>query len=616
MCGIAGSINFSFDYETVNRVMGHRGPDQRNSYQVDNVRFHHLRLSIIDIGGGQQPMHYLDRYTIIYNGEIYNHLDVRQQLGLQCSSGSDTETLLHAWHKEGPAMLQRMDGMFVFAIYDKALQSLFIARDRAGKKPVYYFNNGQQLVFASELNCLKALLPLEPDKENIAAYLRMGSFYQSNTPYKMVKELPNGGWMKVNTQNLAAEKGKWWEIGHYYQQPILKITEADALVEVDGLLRQSVQRRLESSDLEVGSFLSGGIDSGLVTAIASSLHPKLKTFTVSFDGAYNEAPLAKMVADKYQTDHQEIVIHFDHLLDDVENIIAQYGEPFFDSSAIPSWYVSKAAKQHITVVLNGDGADELFGGYRRYVPFAKYNFFRQSPVVKMMASSAANLFPPGNERKSNYNYLYRLMSLASKKGVSTYFASWTDIFEGFEQYIWQGSPGYLNEEEGFYKLVTDQSISGLRQLMWLDFEINLFDDLLVKMDIATMAQSLEGRSPFLCKEFLEWVPTLPDNLKVQGATTKYLLRKLAVKYLPSELIDQPKRGFEIPLKQWVNGELKDLIASYLLNKDCFYPAIIQQQFVTNLLENKVKVSSEKRAKMIWTIFCLEVWYHKCLKQQL
>lgn len=616
MCGIAGAVNFNFDPGIVNGAMGHRGPDEQASFGHDNVLLHHLRLAIVAITEGHQPMHYLDRYTIIFNGEIYNHLEVRQQLKLDCKTKSDTETILQAWHKEGVAALHRFDGMFVFAIYDRQEKRIFITRDRAGKKPLYYFNDGKRIAFASELNALRALLPLEADDKKLVAYLRMGSFFRHHTPYKNVNELPSGSWMTIDTRTLAIEQKTWWQIGDVYRKPVLKIAAGDALLTLDDYLQKAVRRRLESSDLEVGTFLSGGIDSGLVTSIAARLHPKIKTFTVSFDGAYNEAPLAKLVAEKYQTQHQEITINFDHLLDDVEGIIAQYGEPFFDNSAIPSWYVSQAAARHLTVILNGDGADELFGGYRRHVPFARFNFFNAPGAVKAAATTLAQVLPAGHEKMSKYTYAYRLVSLAGKKGFSAYLASWTDIFEGFEDQIGFGRECYMKDVEQLFNEVTSEPISGLRQLMWLDFDVSLFDALLVKMDIATMAHSLEGRSPFLSKELLEWAPLLPDALKVKMGTTKYLLRRLANQYLPAQLVDQPKRGFEIPLKHWVNHELKELIEAYLTRSDRYFPALINAGFVTALLDRKIRVSDEKRAKMIWAIFCLEVWYHKCLKKEL
>ena len=609
MCGIAGAVNFKIDQGLVNQYMLHRGPDEQHAFTEDNVDFYHLRLSIVDIGGGKQPMQLGNRYTIIFNGEIYNHAEVREQLGIVGKTSSDTETLLLLYRQYGEAMLPYLDGMFVFAIYDKEKKTIFIARDRAGKKPLYIFNDGRKIVFASELNCLKGLLPLHMETGNIYHYLRFGSFYKQLTPYQLVSELGAGSCATIHCSTLAYAEKKWWDIGLFYREKH-RYTFDDALTKVDGYLHQAVKRRVESSDLEVGSFLSGGIDSGLVTAIASEYTNTLKTFTVSFAGEYDEAPLAKLVAEKYKTHHTQINISFDHLKDDVEKILSNYGEPFFDSSAIPSYYVSKEARKYLTVILNGDGADELFGGYRRYVPFARYDFFKRNVLVKGSAAVAKNIMPHSANKKSAYNYIYRLASLASKSNLHIYLSAGVDIMEDYERNIIHPPADYLKQMQDDFNAVAKTSITGLKKIMQLDFDTNLFNDLLVKMDIASMANSLEGRSPFLSKELLEFAPGMNDEFKIKGSTTKYLLRQLAKKYLPAELINQPKRGFEIPLKKWVDGELKEIICDYLQNNNAVSRQFLAPAFIDGLLSNTIRIPAEKRAKIIWTLFSLEVWYSK------
>lgn len=614
MCGIAGSVNYKLPYQRINDVMLHRGPDEQNGFVKDNVDLYHLRLSIIDISGGKQPMHSDDhRYTIIFNGEIYNHKIIRERHGLKGRTLSDTETLLLLYQKLGLRMLDELDGMFVFIIYDSVEKKLFIARDRAGKKPVYYFNDGKKFVFASELNCLKGLLPLEINEINFYQYLRLGSFYKQQTPYKNVSELGAGSYVTVDCNTLAVEEKKWWDIHYRYLQQHQDSFEA-ALNKTDQLLNESVKRRIEASDLEVGSFLSGGIDSGLVTAIASKYNNRLKTFTVSFSGEYDEAPLAKLVADKYQTHHTQINISFDHLQDDVEQIIANYGEPFFDSSAIPSYYVSKEARKYLTVILNGDGADELFGGYRRYVPFAKYDFFKAGTGARSTAALMKKILPAANNKRSAYNYLYRLASLAARQNLEIYLSAGVDIFEDYEDNLLHPPAGYMQALETDFAVIAVAPMSGLKKIMNLDFDVNLFSDLLVKMDIATMAHSLEGRSPFLGKELLEYIPGISDEFKIKGSNTKYLLRELAKKYLPEPLWNQPKRGFEIPLKNWVNANLKEIIWSYLSGSSAFSHRFIEASFIQQLLNDPKAIPAEKRAKMLWTLFSMEVWYHKVYKQ--
>ena len=609
MCGIAGSVNLDFSYENIIKTMGHRGPDEHNSYQYNNVNFFHLRLSILDIACGKQPMHLNEKYTIIFNGEIYNYAELRKQLDLTGSTSSDTETLLLLYDRFGTEFLQYLDGMFVFVIHDKIKNQLFIARDRAGEKPFYYYFNNKKLLFASELNCLKTMISLEIEEANFYQYLRLGSFYRQLTPYKNVTELRAGSFLIVDCNLLSINETRWWNINDYYQKENQDSLEK-SLQKIDGFLHCSIQRRLESSDIEVGSFLSGGIDSGLVTAIASEYNHRLKTFTVSFDGEYDEAPLAKLVAEKYKTQHTEIKISFQNLRNDLEKILSNYGEPFFDSSAIPSYYVSREAKKYVTVILNGDGADELFGGYRRYVPFSHYDFFKKNFLVKKGASFVKQTLPPSNNKKSLYNYLYRLASLASNSDLEIYLSAGVDIFEDYQQYIIDPGFDYLEEVRKDFDKIANSNLSGLKKIMNLDFDTNLFDDLLVKIDIATMANSQEGRSTFLSKELLEYIPSLPDNYKINRKTTKFLLRQLAVKYLPETLINQPKRGFEIPLKKWVDNELKEPVFDYLSSDNNFYKNFVHQNFVHDLLNKKIKISDEKRAKILWTLLSLEVWHKK------
>jgi asparagine synthase (glutamine-hydrolysing) len=594
--------------------MFHRGPDEQNAFGADNVDMYHLRLSILDIGGGKQPMHLQDRYTILFNGEIYNHAEIRKQFYLQGHTGSDTETLLLLYQKFGTAFLHYLDGMFVFAIYDRVEKTIFIARDRAGEKPLYIFNHDNTIVFASELNCLRKLLPLEIDSDNFYHYTRLGAFYRNMTPYKHVTELAAGTHLLIDCRSLAIKETRWWNIHDHYENASADNLQ-ESLAKTNAFLDIAVKRRLESSDLEVGCFLSGGIDSGLVTAMASQHTSRLKTFTVSFPGAYDEAPLAKLVADRYKTHHTEINISFDHLRDDVEQIIANYGEPFFDSSAIPSYYVSREAKKYLTVILNGDGADELFGGYRRYVPFAKYDFFRENPLLKKGAGILKALLPLPKDKKSKYNYLYRLASLSSKSNLGIYLSAGVDILEDYENCIIRPPFDYLAKIKEDFDVIASSKLTGLQKIMNMDFDTNLFSDLLVKMDIATMANSLEGRSPFLSKELLEYVPRIKDKHKINGGTTKYLLRTLARDYLPDALINQPKRGFEIPLKDWVNGELKDMIHDYVSSPAAFNRNIIKPGFTQKLLENRINMPPEKRAKVLWMLFCMEVWYKKCYLSQ-
>lgn len=611
MCGIAGAINFRLDITKLTKDLYHRGPDEQQTFEEGNLQMHHHRLAIVDIAEGHQPMHD-DHLTIIFNGEIYNHQDVRRKYNLKCGTQSDTETILKAYKYAGPACLQEMDGMFLIVIFDRMQNSLFIARDRAGKKPVYYYHKNDQFVFASELNALYHQVKLAISNLSIEQFLLYGAFHGETTPYENVYELLPGHYMEVDLKSVTTKKVKWWSVDTFYRQKkIENFNEAIRLT--DDALHASIKRRIESSDLEVGSFLSGGIDSGLVTAIASTYKKSLKTFTVSFDGSYDEAPLAKMVAQQYSTEHTEIRISFDNLQQNVEKILANYGEPFYDDSAIPSYYVSKEARKYLTVILNGDGSDELFGGYRRYVPFSKYDFLSAGTFVQSAASVVKRLMPVSADKQSKLNYMYRLADLASEKGINTYLSATTDIFNGFTSQLTFTGRESIKPLENLLQQVSSLPLSGLEKMMLMDFNAILPDILLVKMDIATMTNSLEGRSPFLARDVLELAPRLKNSFKIKGTQTKYLLRQLAIKYLPATLINQPKRGFEVPLKKWVDNELKVIITDYLNSSASYASNFVQRDFIKGLLDRTVKVPEEKRAKMLYTLFALDVWYQKCVK---
>ena len=608
MCGIFGSLNYNYNqnYEEIFRGLFHRGPDEQCSDEQDNLKLYHTRLAIQDLSElGRQPMKHRG-YTIIFNGEIYNHMEIRAKYGLNDASNSDTKTILMLFERIGMRMLNEFDGMFAFALYDSINKKLYLARDRAGKKPLYVYTKGEQCVFSSELNTLSKVVRPEIDDSSIADYLYLGYHYRQSTPYQLVSELENGCYLEINTHTAASKKVRWFDISSFYQQDN-KLNYKDTIGQLDHHLQLAVKRRIDSSDLDVGSFLSGGIDSGLVTAIAASHTKNLKTFTVRVEGSYDESALAEKVAAKYSTNHTVVDISFSDLKNDIEKILVNHGEPNCDNSAIPSYYVAKEAKKYITVVLNGDGADELFGGYRRYVPFRHFDFFNSGGITTTAAKILAGVLPIANEKQSSYNYLYRLLKLASYTDMlKVYNSASCDLFVGFEdQFLRKPLMKEISED---LTTINELPISSLKKIILTDFQSMLFSRLLPKMDIATMAHSLEGRSPFLSREILEFAPGLQDNYKINKITTKSILRDLAGQYLPAELVQQPKRGFEIPLKIWVNGELKEIIKDYLLAPNTLYSRVIKRSFIEDLLDSKIKISDERRAKILFCVFGLEVWF--------
>jgi len=598
MCGIAGFINYQHgDIEKAKKFLYHRGPDSQTSYSFNNVNLVHTRLSIQDIRHGDQPL-IIGDWIIVFNGEIYNHLELREKVkSYMFQTQSDTETFLALYIEHGVTAFSMCDGMFAFAILNKKLNTLILGRDRAGKKPLYYYKRQDSMVFASELitltNCVDKL---SIDDTAIYSYIRNGFFYHKKTPFNDVYEVQPGSIITVTLNDLIIQEKSFFNILDYYKKD--KINESESAFNlVDEGLHKSVKDRLLSSDLEVGAFLSGGIDSSLIVAVASEYVEKLKTFTVKFDGSFDESKLAKLTAEKYETDHTEISISM-NIKDEIETILCNYGEPFMDSSAVPSYYVSQEAKKYVNVVLNGDGADELFGGYRRYVPIAN-NWIGFAKYF----SYFTNVFPKPNKKQSNLNYLYRLLKLSNKQGLDFYNSATNDIFEDVHSF---DSTEVFEQMDSFIKDLNSESISDLSKMLVMDFNFILPGDLLKKMDIATMSNSLEGRSPLLSKYMLELAPTLNDKFKVKGLTTKVILRELGKKYLSRELINQPKRGFEVPLKKWVNEDLKSNILDSL-SGECFSKTFLPKAFLDELIRGKINVSEEKRAKMLWTLYCLEIW---------
>lgn len=604
MCGIFGSINKNISLERVVPFLVHRGPDAQTTWSVDRVQLHHFRLTILDQEGGIQPMHRGD-LTIVFNGEIYNHLDVREQLSLDCSTRSDTETILAAYEKVGVECFRLFDGMFALAIYQKSTHRLVLARDRAGQKPLYVWKDGGALVFSSELVALSKTVALEPDMTHLNKFFT-GFVVQQETPYKKVHQVLPGSVEQYDGHTAAlVDTSRWWRQEAYYDlSQKLDLSYEESMEQMETLLRHAVKRRVESSDLEVGAFLSGGIDSGLVVAAAADVKSSLKTFTVAMPGAYNEAPLAKLVAEAFDTDHTEIDITFDALSKDFPTIIGNYGEPFADSSAIPSYYVCQAAKKHLTVVLNGDGADELFAGYRRYVPMQYLDPFKEDRSA--LFSGLLKVLPRANNKKSIYNYVFRLFDSMSRSGPEAYYSLTIDTFQSHPESFTSADIDHAFEQD---YLQQHKAWSSLRRLMGMDYNIILANDLLKKMDIATMAHSLEGRSPFLAKEIQELAPRLPDSYKLKGTKTKRILRDLAARQLPKVISTQPKRGFEIPLKQWMNHDLKEFVQHYLERDRLFVHAFIHPAFIKALLKGQTRISDEKRAKMLYQLLVTEMWAH-------
>ena len=595
MYGIAGFTGApSLDRATaLLGALAHRGPDDQDTLELPGLTLLHTRLSIQDLKGGHQPMQ-RGPLNIVFNGEIYNHQALRQSLKTDFKTRSDTETLLALFEAHGKKMLEKLDGMFAFALHDARDNTLFLARDRYGKKPLYYsFQNG--FTFASEIGALAKSDRFAMNHSGVEAFLRFGFIPFEHTVYEGVFELPAGSWLRLDLNDNTRQTGRWFNPAPLYAPQ--KLGDEAAIEAVEAALKKSVQDRLTASDVEVGAFLSGGIDSSLVSYYAAELKPGLKTFTVSFEGGYDEAPQAAKTARQIGSVHHEIRIET-RLKEDIDRILANYGEPFFDSSAIPSWYVAREARKSLKVILNGDGADELFAGYRRYVPEANGWYALAKPF-----SPLAAWLPKPADKMGPYNWLYRLLLAA---GESDPLAFWlktrTDIAEGVID--WKQNP-IFDQARSFLQNLP--AVSPLSRALLADQGLLLAGDLLVKMDIAAMAHALEGRSPFLSRDLALLAPQLPDSAKIRGRSTKWILRELARRRLGGAVADAPKRGFEVPLKNWVETDLREPIFDRLQKPNALWKNYLSEKTVKTVLEKTAPIDAEKRARLLWTLFCLETW---------
>jgi asparagine synthase (glutamine-hydrolysing) len=604
MCGIFGCIGVldAEKKQRVNDALKHRGPDGQYFKEIDGLTFYHARLSIIDVAGGNQPFE-TDKVALVFNGEIYNYKELIQAHQLEMKTASDTEVIVHLFEKMGAACFQELDGMFALALYDKREKKIFLVRDRVGKKPLYFSQKGG-FFFASEYKAVTSCLPSVVINElHLKWHLQKGFVAGENTVYQDVFEVLQGHIYCYNLNDKTLHKSQFWKFESYFEKP--KITsKKDALEQLEVLLEKAVRKRLLSSDFEVGAFLSGGIDSSLVCALAVKTNPNLKTFTVKSKDGFDESATAAMIAKQLKTKHHELYIDYESLSGDYEKILLAYGEPIIDESIIPSHYVSKAASEHLRVVLNGDGGDEFFGGYRRYSLYKNYNKLKainsfSGGLSKMLSTS---------DKNSKLAKLTRLSDFFKLKGNEQYFSASTDLF--FDM------PGFENLNDLNY--VSQYNFSSaqfdlIEQIMLTDFHGILPKVLFKKMDIATMQNGLEGRSPFIDKELIEWSASLDSNLKVKGFNTKYLLRELNKKYIDGTVYKLPKKGFEVSVDTLLKGHLKELYQDYLHSNNPYYASIMDKKYVQEFYLQSGKLNDVKRYKGLLALLNLEIWHKEIAK---
>lgn len=634
MCGISGFVSRSNNQlndqhlQVMNDTLHHRGPDDGgvffHSKDEHVIALAQRRLSIIDLSeNGHQPM-FFKNLTIVFNGEIYNYKEIRQTLidkyGCEFNSNSDTEVILQAYFYLGKEAFSLFNGMFSIVIYDEQKDELIIVRDRAGVKPLYVYKFKEHLVFASEL---KAILKYpyfikEINRDVLPYYFQYGYIPSPYCIYKNVYKVEPGSIEIYNISTGNVESEIYWDSNKLYiQKNIESRSKEDVLNELDDLLTSAFQYRMVS-DVPVGIFLSGGYDSSIVTAILQkNSSQKIKTFSIGFDDErFNEAPYAKAVADFLGTEHHEHICTEKDALEIVDELAFYFDEPFGDSSAIPTILVSKKAKEHVTVSLSADAGDELFAGYTKHSNALKnIKFFNRIPTwfrkplgYSLKALSIGSILK--RMKVINSSEVYNMTAQLLIDGVTPENynkISTKKISDSQLSKIWKSKLNTLSTFFDESKVLANQS--DLSKILAVDYKTYLRDDILVKVDRATMSVSLEGREPFLDHRVLEFAAKLPDDMKIHNGKSKFILKELCHRYIPYELMNRPKAGFAIPLAKWLRNEFRSELDTY------FEEHFIEQQSYFNAkglikIYNDFVGGNDDYYEFIWYYYSFQLWYKR------
>jgi len=625
MCGIAGFADLSASHgrtldadrqrvKAMCDVMRHRGPDDEGFHVEPRVSLGMRRLSIIDLTTGHQPIRNEDgTITVVFNGEIYNYRELRGELeaaGHRFSTSSDTETIVHGYEEWGERVFSRLRGMFAVALWDGRTRTLLVARDRAGIKPLYYAEAAGRLFFGSEAKCV--LANPEVDRRLDVAALDHFLAYQytprDRSIFRGIAKLRPGHLLRVRDGRVSTEQ--YWALP---ASPAFTGDEDDALGELRRVLAEAVRSHM-IADVPLGAFLSGGIDSSLVVALMAEASPRpVKTFSIGFDEAsYDELPHARRVAQHLGTDHHEFVVRPD-ALGILDRVVWHFDEPFADPSAIPTWYVSEMARRHVTVVLSGDGGDELFGGYTRYQTHPRVaSFDRLAPGIgRAVAGAAWRALPHGARGK---NFLRHVARDAQGRYIDSVTFFHADEREALlspalraELDDWDSENYFRRPFERFGHLPV------AAQMMSFDFETYLADDCLVKVDRMSMAHSIESRVPLLDHLVVEFAASLPASLKMPGGRLKHLLRRLAFTLVPSEILDRPKQGFGVPIAHWFRGELRDAFGDIVGSSLTRQRGYFEPAFVERLLAEHLGGRRDHSWKL-WQLLVFELWHRQYVDQ--
>lgn len=618
MCGICGifSPHHPIDSAVLQKMcdaIQHRGPDDHGIYIHPGIGLGNRRLSIIDLSTGHQPIGNVDGSVwITFNGEIYNYRELMPQLqnrGCRFRTSSDTEVILHSYEEYGVDCLQQFNGMFAFAIWDDRRKLLFIARDRVGEKPLYYLNDGQRLVFASEIKSILVDrgIPRRVDYKGLNNYFTFGHAVAPDTIYEGIKKLLPGHYL------LASEAGV--EIHQYWDAPREqsdgKTGTIDEYAEqLYSLLKDAVRYRM-IADVPLGAFLSGGIDSSTIVGLMSELAEQpVKTFSIGFDTGtkeFNELDDARIVARHFQTDHHELLVQPKDLHGLLEKLVYHYDEPFGDAACFPTYLVSHLARQHVTVALTGEGGDEVFGGYRKYSVERFSTLYQSLPTLVR-----DHMVSPAVRRVPRTRRLKQAIRAFSAPDAARRFATWTIVFtdemkhELFSRQVGQIS-GDLDSFERYRQYYPTSANSDLiSRMMYTDLKTWLPDTYLEKVDKASMAVSLEARVPMLDHRLIEFMARLPGSFKVHGLTTKYLLRRAVRRLLPSSVLSKPKHGFAVPTDSWFRGELKDYVFDILMDERTRQRGYFNVPYVEHLY-NMHREGKEVYDSQLWLLLNFELW---------
>ena len=623
MCGITGIVRrdgAQIDRDLLARMndaIRHRGPDDDGFYFSDGVGLAMRRLAIIDLKSGQQPIHNADRTAwIVFNGEIYNYRELRKQLealGHTFYTDSDTEAIVHAYDEYGTECPKHLRGMFAIAIWNERDKSLFLARDRVGKKPLLYARTDDQLIFGSEFTALliHPAVSREVNYEAIHHYLSFISVPAPLTAYQAIRKLEPGHWLLWRDGEIKSER--YWQLDFSRK---VNISEQEAGERASELLRDAVRVRL-MSEVPLGAFLSGGIDSSAVVALmAQESSERVKTFSIGFEEQdFSELHHARRVAEHVGADHHEFIVR-PNAMEVLPTLVEHYGEPFADSSAIPSYYVSRETRAHVTVALNGDGGDECFAGYERYAAMnlaQRYTKLLPAALRNGVVANLANALPEFQSRGA-LGKGKRFLKAASLSPIQRYLR-WISAFDENAK-LDLYSDGFREQTKGFSTVGIIQpwfakaNGAGIVDASLLtDTMTYLPNDLLVKMDIASMTVSLEARSPFLDHHLMEFAASLPEKLKLRRMTTKYLLKRILKDLVPAENLSRGKMGFGVPIGHWFRGTMQPFLRETLLSEKALGRNLFQRNKVRQIVDQHVEGKID-HSHRLWSLLMLELWFQR------